>query len=201
MVSQSPVRGDGRFQESETETPPLPPNAPTRADGRTFVPEEGVKGGIPEPAGGPSGRGDDKLFNLPGEPRSALQQAQAGSPGIMPPISPASGMSGGSAMRPPAMPSMPSTPSMPATPTTPAGLPTPATAANDLSQGFTKGLAAAANPLPPSVPTPQTPASAPPPTSLPHLSASAPPPAAASTPFPATRRRPLRQHHRAHPDR
>ena len=46
-------------------------------------------------------------------------------------------------MRPPSMPSMPAlrrsnTPSMPATPTTPAGLPTPATAANDLSQGFTK---------------------------------------------------------------
>ncbi len=84
-----------------------------------------------------------------------------GSPGIMPPISPVSGLSGtgGTSMRPPPMPPMPSTPSMPATPTTPAGLPTPTTAANDLSQGFTKGLSAgAANPLPPSVPTaPQTP--------------------------------------------
>ena len=98
--------------------------------------------------------------------RSAVEQAQTGSTAILPPVSPASGMSA-SPMRTPSMPSMPSTPampstpSMPATPTTPAGLPTPATAANDLSQGFTKGLAAsAANPLPPSVPT--TPHVAPP---------------------------------------
>ena len=85
-------------------------------------------------------------------------------------------------MRPPAMPSMPSTPSMPSAPTTPAGLPTPATAANDLSQGFTKGLGAA-HPLPPSIPTPQTPPPAA--TNVTPAPASAPPSAAASSPVPS----------------
>ncbi len=82
---------------------------------------------------------------------------------------------------------MPSTPSMPATPTTPAGVPTPATAANDLSQGFAKGLASGAgNPLPPSVPTaPQAPT--PPPAAADitpaSTAASASPPAAPSAPI------------------
>lgn len=77
---------------------------------------------------------------------------------------------------------------MPSAPTSPAGLtPAPTTAANDLSQGFAKGLAAGgANPLPPTVPT--TPHVAPPPateiapTSTP-ISAS--PTAAASSPVPS----------------
>ena len=75
---------------------------------------------------------------------------------------------------------------MPATPTAPAGLPTPATAANDLSQGFTKGLAAGAgNPLPPSVPTAPTPPPAATDISPASAPASAPPPAAASSPVPS----------------
>ncbi|MGH3677808.1 MAG: methyl-accepting chemotaxis sensory transducer [Mycobacterium sp.] len=100
--------------------------------------------------------------------------------------SPASGMSA-SPMRPPSMPSMPSTPSMPATPTTPAGLPTPATAASDLSQGFTKGLAASGGtPMPPSVPTTPNVGPTPPPAvadaAPASTPASAPPPAASSSP-------------------
>ena len=78
---------------------------------------------------------------------------------------------------------MPSTPSMPSAPDLAGGLPTPTTAANDLSQGFAKGLASgAANPLPPAVP--QAPAPPPAATNVTPASASgsAPPPAAASTP-------------------
>ena len=162
--------------ETEPEKPLGSPGAPSRPRQVRQQPDLETEGPLPERTSTP------RSIDLPSN-----FQPHSPTPAVSAPISPVSGMSGtgGSAFRPAGMPSMPSTPSMPATPTTPAAsLPTPTSAAQDLSQGFTKGLASGAgNPLPPAVPQAPTPPPAVTDVKPASIPASAPPPAAPSTPI------------------